>query len=503
MSRLLRTARWISAAVLAASSLTLSAQQNLSPDDWLKTGDEHLAHRRYADAVDAYRRARESRDADVRVRAGVGATRSLLRAGRYTEAAAVAAEVARRDPENADAIASQADALWVGGQFEEAEGRYVAALALEPALPAALHGRGRSLAAQGQFDEALADVASAAAAAPAEPIYWLTLGTIYEQQWRYGDAVAAYRKSLALLPSRSWDAAARRTRERSEFLATFGGRGPRITAGGDVVHEVPFRIKNGRPVVQARVNGWRLTDFELDTGADSMVLTPGVARSVGIRPTATLQSAGVGTILGGVRAVQVARVDRFEIGGLRLERVPAVVKNPTLPGGPAPETEGFSPLALGLSMRIDYSRNVIVIGRSLPEAEYQVRLPLRMQRLALVRAKVNGTRAASFVLDTGGDATALSRRLVGELDVDANLRLLPVRAWGTSGWDRSAFLLPFVSLELSPGVGFPNKSLAVLDLAAISALLGVDLGGILGHDLLSAYQVSIDLERHELGLSKR
>jgi hypothetical protein len=174
-----------------------------------------------------------------------------------------------------------------------------------------------------------------------------------------------------------------------------------------------------------------------------------------------------------------------------------------MPGGPAPETEGFSPLALGLSMRIDYARRVLTIGRALPEAEYETRLPLRMQRLPLVRATVNGSQSASFVLDTGGDATALSRRLAGELDIDASLRLVRVRAWGTSGWDHSAFLLPYVSLELSPGVGFPNKSITVLDLAAISAVLGVDLGGILGHDLLSGYHVSVDLERHEVGLTRR
>jgi predicted aspartyl protease len=485
-----------------ASAFTLTAQE-LSPDEWLKAGDDHLAKRRYVSAADAYRRARQSDDADVRVRAGVGATRSLLRAGRYGEAVRLAAEAAQRDPDSADVMAVHGDALWVGGHFLEAEDRYAAALERDPALPAALHGRGRSLAAQGQLSEALANVSSAAVADPTDPLYWITLGMVYEQQWRYRDAVEAYRKSLALLPSRSWDDAARRTRDRIDFLATFGDRGTRILAGADQVYELPLRIKNGRPVVRARLNGWQMADFELDTGADALVLTPWLARNVGIRPLGTLQSAGVGTTVGGVRPVQVARVDSFEVGGLRLERIPAVVKSPALMGGPAPETEGFSPLAMGLSVRVDYGRNTILIGRSLPDAEFETRLPLRMQRLPLVRAAVNGSKYGSFVLDTGGDATALSRRLAGELEFDSTVRLMPVRAWGTSGWDQSAFLLPFVKIELSPGVGFANKSLAVLDLGAISALIGVDLGGIIGHDLLSNYRVSIDLDRHELGLSRR
>ena len=251
------------------------------------------------------------------------------------------------------------------------------------------------------------------------------------------------------------------------------------------------------------MSGWRNTDFELDTGADAMVLTPTVARGVGIRPTNTVQTAGVGTIFGGVRTVQIARLDRFEIGGLKIERVPTVVKAPSLAAGIGLETEGFSPLALGYSMRLDYHRNVMTIARVLPEKTYDIRLPLRMQRLALVRGTVNGSTPASFILDTGGDATALARRLVETLKVDTALRKVPVRVWGTSGWDRSAYLLPYTDVELAPGHGLKNKSVPVLDLGPMSAVLGINVGGIIGHELLSQYEITVDLVRHEVGLIKR
>jgi tetratricopeptide (TPR) repeat protein len=501
MAHLLRKARWFGVAALAAGSVLVTTAQDLSPADWIKTGDSLLAHRRYNDAIEAYRRARQTDNAELRVEAGVGATRSLLRAGRYAEATRFVSEVADRDPGNAATMAIEGDVLWTNGLFIEAEERYATALEHDPALPAALHGRGRSLAAQGQLTEAQADIASAAAGAPTDPLYWMTLGTVYERQWRYADAVQAYRKSLALLPSRAWDDAARRTRERSDFLASFGANGTHVTAGGDDVHEVPIILKNGRVRVQARLSGWRTTDFELDTGADAMVLTPSVARGIGIRPTNIVQTAGVGTIIGGVRTVQIARIDRFEIGGLRIERVPAVVKAPVLSAGSL-ETEGFSPLALGFSMRLDYRHNRLIIARVLPEKDYDIRLQLRQQRLAMVRGTVNGETPASFVLDTGGDATALSRHLADRLKVDTQIRKLPIRVWGTSGWDRTAYLLPYTDVELAPGHGLRNKSVPVLDLGPISALLGVDLGGIIGHEVLSEYEVSIDLARHELGLTK-
>jgi tetratricopeptide (TPR) repeat protein len=179
-------ARWIAVVALAMASAFAATAQDLSPERWLKTGDSHLAHRRYSEALAAYRHARETDNADLRVQAGVGATRSLLRAGRYAEAAGFARRSdGARSGEMPPTMASQADVLWTSGFFPEAEERYAAALARDPALPAALHGLGRSLAAQGQLTEAEAQVASAAAGEPTDPLNWMTLGTIYERQWRY------------------------------------------------------------------------------------------------------------------------------------------------------------------------------------------------------------------------------------------------------------------------------------------------------------------------------
>jgi hypothetical protein len=104
------------------------------------------------------------------------------------------------------------------------------------------------------------------------------------------------------------------------------------------------------------------------------------------------------------------------------------------------------------------------------------------------------------VLDTGGTAVSVSRKLAGRLTVDPDVRKVPVLVYGTSGWDRGAFLLPFVELVLAPGVGTSQRSVAVLNLDAPSALLGYEMGGILGHGFLKDYIVRIDLERGEVGL---
>ena len=71
--------------------------------------------------------------------------------------------------------------------------------------------------------------------------------------------------------------------------------------------------------------------------------------------------------------------------------------------------------------------------------------------------------------------------------------------YGTSGWDTDAFLLPGVDLSFDT-ISYTNFPVVVLNLNAPSALLGFQLGGIVGHKFLSKYRVGIDLERSVLRL---
>ena len=79
------------------------------------------------------------------------------------------------------------------------------------------------------------------------------------------------------------------------------------------------------------------------------------------------------------------------------------------------------------------------------------------------------------------------------------MRRIPLKVYGSSGWDPSAFLRPYVDLDFA-GIAYPNNSVVVLDLDTPSALLGFKLGGIVGHRFLRDYRVSIDLPRARLGL---
>jgi hypothetical protein len=118
----------------------------------------------------------------------------------------------------------------------------------------------------------------------------------------------------------------------------------------------------------------------------------------------------------------------------------------------------------------------------------------------MVRGLLNDSQPAYFVVDTGGQVISISADTADQL-TPSQYRRIPLRVWGTSGWDRDAFLLPGVNLDFDR-LEYRNFPLVVLNLRAPSLLLGFQLGGIVGHTFLAPYRVSMDLMESELRLQK-
>ena len=265
------------------------------------------------------------------------------------------------------------------------------------------------------------------------------------------------------------------------------------------MHTVPFRVLNEKIIVKARVNRGPLMDMVLDTGSEQTVISRETAARMGIRPIVNILSAGVGDL--GVRELELTRLDQLEIGSLKVQNVPSIIKNPPLVGLPTREMESFSPLALGMSVIIDYDRLELIMGAQLPTETADVELPLRMHRLAMVPGHVQGGEA-SFILDTGGQVISISTDTASGLE-RGEMRNIPLKVYGASGWDRDAFLMPGVNLNFTSKIEYRNLSVVVLNLRAPSVLLGFRLGGIVGYKFLSRYRVAINLEKSIVQLQER
>ncbi len=132
------------------------------------------------------------------------------------------------------------------------------------------------------------------------------------------------------------------------------------------------------------------------------------------------------------------------------------------------------------------------MGDRVPMEKAEVELPLRMHRLAMVPGQVQGG-PASFILDTGGQVISISTDTASGLE-RGDIRNIPLKVYGASGWDQDAFLMPGVNLNFNK-IEYRNLSVVVLNLRAPSVLLGFRLGGIVGYKFLSRYRVAIDLDR--------
>ena len=97
---------------------------------------------------------------------------------------------------------------------------------------------------------------------------------------------------------------------------------------------------------------------------------------------------------------------------------------------------------------------------------------------------------------------SISAETAGHFDQGADTRKIPLKVYGTSGWDRDAFLLPGDEPEFRSASTIKNMPLVVLNLRAPSVLLGFQLGGIVGHKFLSHYRVALDMNASELRLQK-
>jgi tetratricopeptide (TPR) repeat protein len=453
---------------------------------------------RYRDARDAYARATTTPDAALSSRASAGVVLSRLRVGEFRAALTDSETLLKAHPDDPLMLAAEGDALWACGMFQEAEAAYDRSIGIDPSQARARNGHARSLSARNQLDAAIAEAQEAVRLAPREGEYHSTVGAIHQRLHHFKEAAASFNNFVNLLPDRDRGDRAVWARESIKFLESFNNRAP-LDFGNEPIERawtVPVKLIGDKVLVKAKVNGAN-QEFVLDTGAEQTVVSRDFARRAGVAPITYTESAGVGDI--GFRGLQIGRIDVLEIGQMKVRNVPTLIKNPPIGGLPGREPESFSPLALGLSMQIDYGQRRLTMSRKLAAAQYGTELQLHMARLATVRGTVNGSLPASFVVDTGGEVISISGATADLMTPPNPYRRIPLKVYGTSGWDKEAFLMPFVDLEFN-SIRFSRIPVVVLNLRAPSALLGYQLGGIVGHKFLSKYRVTVDLDRSVLGL---
>jgi len=455
-------------------------------------------HADYRTALQTYLAATGCEDSAIRDRARAGVVRSALRLAEFGVAASHLASLSGSRSVDPATLTLAGDALWASGRFDDGEKAYRDALSLSPDSARARHGVAKALASTGQFESALNELYAALREAPRESELRHTLGSVYERMHRYDDAAAAFTQYLDTLKGADRYERSHWARTHIAFLRSFDGLVPfdMVWKGREKRQVLDFRLVNGKVIVKGKINGGRAVDFALDTGAEHTALSERTARRYQIQTKLETLTAGVGEI--GLRGLRIGKLRSLEIGSLTVSNLPCMIKTPSVRDLPTDQMDGFSPLALGLSMTIDYRHKKLYIGEPLPDASLAKEMPLRYHRLPTVQGVVNGT-PTNFIVDTGGEAISISTSTARGLFTPDDRRRIRLKVYGASGPDPEAYLLPGVHLAFGP-LSMPNQPVVVLNLRAPSVLIGYEIGGILGYRLLGKYRVEIDLQRSVLRL---
>ena len=371
--------------VIIAESTPASARSEIR----LQLADLLFADERYWEALTTYENAKDGAKPEQLLRASGGLLRSLLQVAEFSRAYQEAEFLNSLDSNNSELRSLYAEALWAFGLFAEAEQVYNEILAVDPANTSARHGIGRSLAARGQMDEGVTQL-QAAISGEERPEYYHTLGTVLRRMHRYAEAADALEAYVNHLPQVRRTEKSDWARSEIRFLRSFGDRVPLQRPPDQLseVHTIPFRLQRDKVIVRGRVNGGDVMDLVVDTGAEQMVMSKPSAQRVGVRPITNTLSAGVGRV--GLRGLESGRVDTLEVGTLHVSNVPTIIKNPPLSGLPDTRSENsFSPLALGLSTIIDYENHHMIVADDLPDEPFDIEMPMRFHRLAMVRGIIN------------------------------------------------------------------------------------------------------------------
>ena len=489
------------AAIAAVSTFGIRAagqSDSADPAAQFQLATEFYESARYREALGAYDRAARGDDEAIGVRARKGKVRTALRVAEFDLARAEAESLNAFETPDAESRTLLGDALWASGLFAEADEAYEEALALAPESSRARFGLARSLVSRSRLDEALHEALAIAADAPQDAEVQALVGLVYERLKRFEDAAEAYERYRDLMPSADSSAMFSLAQNKVRLLRSFDGRAPlEIEGAPDRVHRVPFRMSDTKIVIRGRVNRTTV-EFVLDTGSEQTGISAATARAAGVGPVTATFASGVG--VPGMRRREIGLADEVQVGSLTISNVPVSIREFEPGALPRWQRESFSPLSAGLSVVIDYARQEALFSRALPDGEADVRLPMRMNRLPLVRGLLNSSHPAYFVVDTGGELISISADTALALAMPP-VRRIPLRVIGMSGEDANAFLLPGVDLDFNE-IAYRKVGLAVLNLRAPSVLLGYRLGGIVGHSFLSDYRVSLDLGRSEVRLER-
>jgi len=127
------------------------------------------------------------------------------------------------------------------------------------------------------------------------------------------------------------------------------------------------------------------------------------------------------------------------------------------------------------------------------------RLKFRLAKhLIILPVYLNGKGPFSFILDTGGGRTVLDKRAVKRL----KLKTFPTKATGLGGGGRVKLESTVINSLKLGNFTYTNRKMFVIDQSLISKVVKRQIFGVIGYDILSKYQTTINYKKKIIIFSK-
>jgi predicted aspartyl protease len=270
--------------------------------------------------------------------------------------------------------------------------------------------------------------------------------------------------------------------------------------------KVKFRLAGGaQPLIllPVHVNDAGPFEFILDTGAGTSLLTPELAKQLGVKILGSKE----GHSAGGKIAVSLAKADSLAVGDAKFGDVDLGIVDlgnvgKTI-GAKIDGDLGYNFLKhfrvtidyRDCEIRFDDPKRIEAFGRS-PKAEVPIRLASPAKPLILVDVQANGRGPFQFAIDTGTSTTAVTPELAKELGVEGP----PVGPVTTGGAHVDVRAGNIESFQVG-GAKIDNMAVVVADFfEMLSNAVGAKLDGIVGYNFLRNYKVVIDYPGELLSL---
>jgi predicted aspartyl protease len=255
--------------------------------------------------------------------------------------------------------------------------------------------------------------------------------------------------------------------------------------------------------VGATINGRGPYDCILDTGAGISLLSPEVARELGIEVIGKKEARGAA----GPVSLSLGRVESLAVGDAVVRAPEVAITGELLRIGAAVGARidgnlGYSFLS-HFRVTVDYARSTLRLtganhedtGRA-ARGQVAFRLAAADKPLVIVPVLVNGSHAYEFALDTGASVTVVTPELARQQGL--TLREMPSMAGGGGTMSASAGQLESLALG-----GAESRRVSVVAsgfLGPLSDAVGAKLDGILGYNFLREFRVTIDYPHRAVGL---